>query len=356
MATQVLDQTQKEAFAERMLGIWNDACLALMISIGHQTGLFDTMADLRPSTSEEIARAANLNERYVREWLGAMVTGRIVDYDPATRTYTLSPEHAASLTRTAGLDNMAFMTQYIAMVGSVEQQVVACFHKGGGVPYSAYPRFQELHAEESGPLFDALLVGVIMPLAPGLVERLERGGEVLDVGCGAGHAINVMAQAFPNSRFAGYDFSEDGIAAGRAEAARLGLSNVRFAVKDAAMLEEPGRYDLITAFNVIHDLAHPLAGLRAIRDALRPDGVFLMQDIAASSNLHENLEHPLGPALYTASTMLCMTTSLAYGGEGLGTMWGEQLARKLLAEAGFAHVAVEQIPSDPANNYYVARK
>jgi 2-polyprenyl-3-methyl-5-hydroxy-6-metoxy-1,4-benzoquinol methylase len=122
------------------------------------------------------------------------------------------------------------------------------------------------------------------------------------------------------------------------------------------MLEEPGRYDLITAFNVIHDLAHPLAGLRAIRDALRPDGVFLMQDIAASSNLHENLEHPLGPALYTASTMLCMTTSLAYGGEGLGTMWGEQLARKLLAEAGFAHVAVEQIPSDPANNYYVARK
>jgi SAM-dependent methyltransferase len=356
MATQVLDQTQKEAFAERMLGIWNDACLALMISIGHQTGLFDTMADLRPSTSEEIARAANLNERYVREWLGAMVTGRIVDYDPATRTYTLSPEHAASLTRTAGLDNMAFMTQYIAMVGSVEQQVVACFHKGGGVPYSAYPRFQELHAEESGPLFDALLVGVIMPLAPGLVERLERGGEVLDVGCGAGHAINVMAQAFPNSRFAGYDFSEDGIAAGRAEAARLGLSNARFAVKDAAMLEEPGRYDLITAFNVIHDLAHPLAGLRAIRDALRPDGVFLMQDIAASSNLHENLEHPLGPALYTASTMLCMTTSLAYGGEGLGTMWGEQLARKLLAEAGFAHVAVEQIPSDPANNYYVARK
>ncbi len=355
MATQVLDEVQKEAFAERMLGIWNDAFLALMISIGHQTRLFDTMADLRPSTSEEIARAADLNERYVREWLSAMVTGRIVDYDPATRMYALSPERAVSLTRKAGLDNMAFFTQYVSMVGSVEQQVVECFHKGGGVPYSAYPRFQELHAEESGPLFDALLIDVILPLAPGLVDRLERGGKVLDVGCGAGHAINVMAKAFPTSRFAGYDFSETGIAAGRAEAARLGLTNVRFAVKDAALLEEPGRYDLITAFNAIHDQAHPRAVLRAIRDALRSDGVFLMQDIAASSNLHENLDHPLGPTFYTASTMLCMTTSLAYGGEGLGTMWGEQLARELLAEAGFAHVVVEQISSDPFNNYYVAR-
>jgi SAM-dependent methyltransferase len=356
MATQMLDQAQKEAFAERMLGIWNDAFLSLMISIGHQTRLFDTMADLRPSTSEEIARAADLNERYVREWLGAMVTGRIIDYDSMTKSYALPSGYAASLTRTAGLDNLAFFTQYVAMVGSVEQQVVDCFHRGGGVPYSAYPRFQHLHAEESGPLFDALLIDVILPLVPGLVERLQRGGEVLDVGCGAGHALNVMARAFPNSRFAGYDFSETGIAAGQAEAMRLGLTNTRFDVKDAALLEEPDRYDLITAFNAIHDQAHPRAVLRAIHDALRPDGVFLMQDIAASSNLHENLDHPLGPTFYTASTMLCMTTSLAYGGEGLGTMWGEQLACQLLAEAGFAHVEVEQIPSDPFNNYYVARE
>ncbi|HXF52446.1 MAG TPA: class I SAM-dependent methyltransferase [Dehalococcoidia bacterium] len=339
-----------------MMQLLNHAFTAPLFSIGHQTGLFDTMATLPPSTSEAIARAAGLDERYVREWLGAMVTSRVVEYDPAAGTYRLPPEHAAFLTRAAGPDNMAFFTQYIALVGEIEQKVTDCFRNGGGVPYSAYPGFQRLQAEESARVFDAALIQVILPLVDGLVERLEQGIDALDIGCGQGHATNLMARAFPQSRFAAYDISEEGIAAGREEARQWGLRNARFEVKDVATLNEPGRYGLITAFDTVHDQAQPRKVLRNVFEALRPGGVFLMGDIAASSRLEENLDHPLGPFLYAVSVLHCMTVSLAAGGEGLGTAWGEQRARELLAEAGFTRVEVKQIEGDIFNNYYVARK
>lgn len=356
VVTQELDTAKVAAFAGQMVGILNSASLALMTSIGHQTGLFDTMAGLPPSTSEEIATRAGLNERYVREWLATMVTGKIVAYDPEGRRYTLPLEHAASLTRAAGPDNMACFTQYIGLMGIVEAGIVECFRNGGGLPYSAYPRFQLLQAEETSRVYDATLIDVALPLVPKLVERLEQGIDVLDVGCGSGHAINLMAKAFPNSRFTGYDLSEDGIAAGRAEAARLGLSNARFAVQDVATLEASGRYDLITAFDSIHDQAQPARVLQGISGALRPDGTFLMQDIAGSSELHENLEHPLAPLLYTVSCLHCMSVSLAQDGEGLGAMWGEQKARDMLAQAGFIQVEVKQVPGDILNQYYLATK
>ncbi|MGH2561139.1 MAG: class I SAM-dependent methyltransferase [Thermomicrobiales bacterium] len=356
MATDVIDQAKQEAFVGQMLDVINGSSLAMMTSIGHQTGLFDTMADRPPSTSARIAAAAGLDERYVREWLGAMVTGRIVDFDPVGDTYALPLEHAASLTRAAGPDNLAFFTQYVALMGIVEEQVVASFRNGGGVPYAAYPRFQQLQAEETARVYDATLIDLVLPLVPGLVERLERGIDILDVGCGSGHAINLIARAYPNSRCTGYDFSADGVAAARTEAARLGLANAHFDVVDIATIAIADRFDLIAAFDVIHDLARPATVLQAIFAALRPGGIFLMQDIAGSSHLHENLEHPLAPTLYTYSTMHCMTVSLAQGGEGLGTMWGEQKARQMLEEAGFTLRAVEQIPGDILNNYYIATK
>jgi len=356
MVTQTLDQTKAEAFTGQMVDILNKASLAMMAGIGHQTGLFDTMAGLPPTTSEGIADAAELNERYIREWLGAMVTGRIVDHEPSSGTYALPPEHAASLTRAAGPDNLAFISQYMALMGTVEQQVVDCFRHGGGVPYSAYPRFQALQAEETGRIFDAALIDVILPLVPGLPERLARGIDVLEIGCGAGHAINLLGRAFPRSRFTGYDFSSEGIAAGRAEAAAWNLDNARFEVQDAASLRSREAYDLVAAFDVVHDLAQPATVLAAIFAALRPGGIFLMQDPAASSHLHENLDHPLAPTLYAMSTMHCMTVSLAQGGAGLGTVYGEQTARQLLADAGFALDALHRIPGDILNTYFVARK
>jgi SAM-dependent methyltransferase len=339
-----------------MLDVINHASLALMTSIGHQVGLFDRMAGLPPSTSTEIAEAAGLNERYVREWLGAMVSGRVIEYETAEKRYTLPGEHAASLTRAAGPGNLAGAMQFIPMLASVEEAVVECFKDGGGVPYSAYRRFHRVMAEDSASLHDVSLIETILPLVPGAIERLEAGIDVCDIGCGSGHAINLMARAFPKSRFTGYDLSEEGIAAGRMEAANWALTNTVHEVRDVTVLALEDRFDLITAFDAIHDQAHPAQVLAGIARALRPDGTFLMVDIRASSNLEDNLDLPLATMLYTTSTMHCMTVSLALGGVGLGTMWGEQLARRMLADAGFERVDVKSVDGDIFNSYFVASK
>jgi 2-polyprenyl-3-methyl-5-hydroxy-6-metoxy-1,4-benzoquinol methylase len=336
-----------------MLGVINDGALALMTSVGHRTGLFDTMAELPPADSRRIAEAAGLDERYVREWLGAMTTGGIVECDRAGHLFRLPGEHAAVLTRAANPDNMAVTTQYIAVLGGVEDQIVECFRHGGGVPYEDFPRFHEVMAEESAQSVVAALIDDIVPLVPGLSEKLEAGISVVDVGCGSGRAINLLARHFPNSRFQGYDFSDEAVTRARAEAARFATTNASFERRDAGDLgvEE---FDLVTAFDAIHDQAAPAAVLEAIRQALKPGGTFLMQDIGASSHVHGNLDHPLGPILYTTSCMHCMTVSLAQGGAGLGAMWGEQTARRMLAEAGFASVTVQSLEHDPQNYYYVA--
>lgn len=173
--TTPFDHARAEAFGERMVGVLNDACLALMTSIGHQTGLFDTMAGLPPSRSTEIAAAAQLHERYVREWLSAMTTGRVVDYDPDNRTYHLPAEHAACLTRAAGPDNLATTMQFVPLLATVEGPVVECFRSGGGVPYQAYTEFHRLMAEDSAGVHDAALIDAILPLVPELPQRLEAG-------------------------------------------------------------------------------------------------------------------------------------------------------------------------------------
>ncbi|MBC9725311.1 methyltransferase domain-containing protein [Streptomyces sp. TRM68367] len=349
-----LDPARQEAFAGEVTDVLNKAALALLTSVGHQCGLFDTLAALPPSTSAGLAKAADLDERYVREWLGGMVVGGFVVYDPDERTYRLPPEHAASLTSAAGPDNLAGMMQYIALMGEVEQQIVRCFHEGGGVPYSAYPRFQALQAQETARVYDRVLVSTIVPLVPGLAERLRDGIDALDVGTGQGHAPLVLARAFPASRFHGLDQSEDGITAARAEADRAGLGNVRYTAADSTAIT--GTYDLITAFDVIHDLARPAETLSAIAGALRDGGTFLMGDIAASSRLEQNIGHPFGPALYGFSVFYCMTTSLSTGGAGLGTAWGRETALRMLTEAGFGQVEVKSVEGDPINAYYIATK
>ncbi|GHI40712.1 class I SAM-dependent methyltransferase [Streptomyces violascens] len=349
-----LDSAKQEAFAAEVVDVLNKSVLGLLTSVGHQCGLFDTMAGLPPSSSAEIAKAAGLDERYVREWLGGMVVGGFITYEPEGETYFLPPEHAASLTTAAGPDNMAGMTPYLGLMGEVEQQVVRCFRNGGGVPYSAYPRFQALQAEETARVYDLALVDTIVPLVPGLAERLGEGMDVLDVGTGQGHAPLVLAKAFPASRFRGLDQSEAGVEAARAAAARAGLHNVQYTVADST--EISGEYDLVTAFDVVHDLARPAETLAAIARALRKGGTFLMGDIAASSRLEENIGHPFGPALYGFSVFYCMTTSLSTGGAGLGTVWGRETALRMLEEAGFGNIDVKSIEGDPINVYYVATK
>jgi SAM-dependent methyltransferase len=348
-------QTTKQ-FAGRMMSAIDGASVSILASIGHQTGLFDTMAGLPPSTSPQIARVAGLNERYVREWLGGMVVARVVDYDPFQRTYVLPSHHAAVLTRAAGPDNLARLAQFIPLLGEVEQKIIGCFRDGGGLSYSEFPRFHALMAEQSGEVFDAALTEVILPLADGLAQRLRGGADVADFGCGSGHAVNVMARAFPASRFTGIDFSDEGLAVGAAEAARLGIANAKFERHDVAAMNVTGAYDVITAFDAIHDQARPAEVLANIYRALRPGGVFLMVDVKASSQVEDNIGVPLLTYLYTISTMHCMTVSLALDGAGLGTVWGRQLATSMLADAGFGDVRVEEVESDPINYYYIAGK
>jgi 2-polyprenyl-3-methyl-5-hydroxy-6-metoxy-1,4-benzoquinol methylase len=353
------DNAKADAFAGKLLEILNGGCLSLLISVGHKTGLFDTLSDLqKPSTSEDIAKMANLNERYVREWLGGMVVGGIVEYFPNEKTYLLPPEHSAFITRAAGIDNLALFSQYVSLMGLVEDQVVDCFRNGGGVPYSEYPGFQSLQAEETSRVFDSRLIEQIVPLTgKDLIDQLHIGALVLEVGCGRGHALNLMAKAFPNSRFVGYDFAEEGVEDGKKESKEMDLSNVLFEVKDVNTITDNSKYDLIMAFDTIHDQAHPTAVISKIYNALKVNGTFLMQDIAASSNTEENIQNPLAPTLYTFSTMHCMTVSLAQGGDGLGTVWGRQLAEQKLKEAGFTGVIdVKQIDGDILNYYYIVKK
>jgi SAM-dependent methyltransferase len=341
-------------FAERMNQVLNDGALALMVSVGHRTGLFDVMAAMPAATSAEIAAGAALDERYVREWLAAMTTGRIVDHDGAAGTFSLPAGHAAWLTRAAGPDNLAMVAQYIGLLARVEDHIVDCFRQGGGVPYSAFPRFHAVMAEDSAAVLDATLIDVTLPLVPGLVDRLGQGIDVADVGCGSGHAVNLMAEAFPRSRFTGFDFSDAALAVAVAEAERKALANARFEKRDAARLGETARFDFITTFDAVHDQARPDLVLAEIAEALRPGGAYLCVDISASSTLSENVDHPQGPLLYTISCMHCMTVSLAQGGMGLGTMWGEQKAREMLADAGFTSVAAAHVDGDVINTYYIA--
>lgn len=353
------DSANAEAFAEQLLTALNHGALCLMTSIGHRTGLFDVMRGLPPSTSAEIAHKAGLNERYVREWLGAMVTAGVVEVDPTSTHYRLPAEHAAFLTRAAAADNIAVFTQYIAIMAGVEDEIVECFKKGGGVPYEKFPRFHAVVAEDSGQSVLSSLESHVLPLVPGLTDRLARGIRTLDAGCGSGRILNRLAELYPNSRFTGMDLSPEAIGTARGEAAQKGLRNVAFIIRDLSDFHEtaePEAFDFITTFDAIHDQAKPLNVLQGIHRALKTDGVYLMQDIRGSSHVYNDIRHPIGPFLYAISTMHCMTVSLAQGGEGLGAMWGEEKAREYLQRAGFRSIETHQLAHDVQNNWYVVRK
>jgi SAM-dependent methyltransferase len=351
---QTPDRQRVQEFARKLFGHYTSGMLTLMVDVGHKTGLFEAAAQ-GPGTSQQIATRAGLHERYVREWLGAMATGGIVQYDPGSEVFTLPPEHAVCLTGTSSR-NLAANSQALAMLGQRLAAVTACFRTGGGVPYAQFrPDFTAYMDASWRLLYDGLLIRGFLPAAKGLPERLAAGLRVADLGCGTGHAINVMAKAYPRSDFVGYDIAVDAIEQARAEAAAMGLPNARFEVRDVTRLPADARFDLITSFDAIHDQRDPAAVLRSAAAALAPDGIYLVVEPRASSRLEDNVGNPFAPWLYGMSVLHCMTVSLAEGGAGLGTAWGEQTARRFLAEAGFTAVEAIDAPG-PQNTIFVCRR
>ena len=353
--TATLDEARVEEFAGELFAHYTSGMLSLMIDLGHRTGLFETAAE-GPATSEELAARAGLQERYVREWLGAMVTGGIVDYDPGRGIYTLPAEHAACLSGT-GASNLAALAQLNTHLGKHLHQVATAFREGGGVPYSEFrPEFTDVIDAINRGSYSELIVDAWLPLAPGLVERLTAGARAVDIGCGTGYALILMARAFPASTFVGYDLAEDAIVRARSEAAAEGLTNARFEVGDVATLTVDEPFDVAISLDAIHDQVDPRAVLERIHASLVPGGIYLMVEPAASSNLEDNVANPLAPWMYGVSTLHCLTVSMAHGGAGLGTAWGEQRARMMLADAGFGDVATHAAPGDPVDTIYVTTR
>ncbi len=349
------DKGRAKAFTQQMVGILNSGAMAVMVSVGHKTGLFDAMDGAPPETVEQIAERAGLHPRPVREWLAAVACAGIVEHDPERGTFRLPAEHAGLLTRRAGPLNLAVQAQYLGLFGAVEDDVSESFTDGSGVPYDKYPKFQAVMAQSSGDRQERTLVDVVVPMLPGGTERFQEGIDLADVGCGTGLALCLLGKAFPKSRFTGFDFSEDAIATARERAADAGLSNVHFEVADAAALEHPQAFDVVTSFDAIHDQAHPAKVLAGIHRMLRPGGTYLCVEPKASSDLGEMLDEPMAPFIYTISTMHCMQVSLAYGGEGLGAAWGEQTALEYLETAGFHDIEVTGVREDRANTFFIAR-
>lgn len=348
------DDAKASAFAGQMLGALNGAALSLMASVGHRLGLFDHLAAISPATVAELAGRAGLAERYVREWLAVMTTSRVVEYDAGDERFALPPEHAAFLTRDGSVKNLAATAQFPSLMAGVEDGILARFRDGKGLQYHDYPRFHEVMAEASYQTTVTPLIGAILPIMDGLVDRLDRGIDVADIGCGGGRALLALAERFLNSRFKGYDICADAYAPAVAAARSAGLDNLSFSERDAAE-GALGAFDLVLAFDAVHDQRDPQALLRAVRQALRPGGVFLMVEFGASSRLEANIAHPIAPFLYMMSTMHCTPVSLGQGGPGLGAMWGVEVATEMLANAGFGDVRLFRLPHDLFNTYFVAR-
>ncbi len=348
-----LDPKQIRKFGGRLFGIITDGLLTLLIDIGEKTGLFEAAAS-GPVTSQELADRARLDERYVREWLGAMATSGIFTYEPGSQRYTLPPAHAVCLTGETAA-NLAPLAQVLAVLARQVPKLTASFRNGGGVPYTDYqPEMADVLDGQFRRFYDQFLLMSLLPAAPDLPPRLEQGIRVADIGCGNGHCVNLIARAYPHSQIVGYDIGEAGLARGQAEAAAWGLQNARFERLDVAQLPAAPGFDLITAFDVIHDQVDPATVLRRVQQALTPGGIFLMLDVKAASALEENLGNPGAPYIYAVSTLHCMTVSLAEGGAGLGTAWGMERARQMLKEAGFSQVEVVDTPN-PGNCIYICR-
>ncbi len=308
-----------------------------LIYLGDRLGLFAALRNGGPATAAELAARTGLVERYLREWLSGMAAAGYLRYDAPAQRFTLTAEHAAYLADPDSASFTAPTAQYVLKILEQADAVAHSFRHGGGVPYSAYDVGVTEGFERSAlATFRNSLVQTWLPALPGVVEALEAGGSMLDVGCGGGGACLTVAQAFPHARVAGIDAHPPAVERAQSAATAAGLGDrVTFTVMRAEDLPATPAYDLVTTFDVVHDLADPVGALGSIRRVLKPDGAYLMMDPNAADTLEGNLSTQ-GQFFYWVSVYYCLTVSLAQAGVGLGTCMGEARARELAAEAGFS--------------------
>jgi 2-polyprenyl-3-methyl-5-hydroxy-6-metoxy-1,4-benzoquinol methylase len=330
-----LDWDKIKAFAAVMTNDIGAAMQGALTYIGDRLGIFKALA-AAPASAAELAERTGLNERYLREWLGAMTASRYVDYEPRAERYSISPEHAMILADETSQFYMGGFMQMIVPEVSMAPKLIESFRTGRGLPQSEYPpEVFEAIERGSAPMYRHQLLRKWIPAMPEVEARLKQGATALDVGCGSGRAVIALATAFPNSQFHGYDAHAGSVERARANAAAAGLTaRTAFDVVDCAKLPA-GQFDFITAFDVVHDSVDPSGLLKSIRQALKPEGAFLMVEVNVSPKLEDNI-NPLGRMMYSASTLYCMTVSLAHGGAGIGALMGEPKARELATGAGFS--------------------
>ena len=332
----VIDPQRLEAFVGKMLGDMGAAVSGALVVLGDRLGLYKALASRGPCSSGELASAAGVSERYVREWLSAQAAADYVTYDPATRRFGMTPEQAMVF---ADEESPAFMAGGFEVLSAIwrdEPKIREAFQSGAGVGWHEHDACLFRGTERFfRPGYNAHLVAEWIPALEGVEAKLKAGAAVADVGCGHGASTILLAKAFPHSRFTGIDYHPASIERARAAAAEAGVADrVRFEV--AAAKDLPGRdYDLICIFDALHDMGDPVGAARRIREALKPDGTFLLVEPFAHDELADNL-NPVGRLFYSASTMLCTPASLSQEvGLGLGAQAGEARMRAVTQEAGF---------------------
>lgn len=345
-------EEQAALFTGRVLGDTAAAATVVMAALGDRLGLFKTLASDGPATSMALAARTGLDERYVREWLHGMYAAGYVAYEPAAMTFAIPDAHVATLVTEPGPAFFGGVHQ--ELLGAVQRydEILASFRSGGGVHQGdLHPDVGLGTARFTAAWHEHLIVPEWLPLVPETRALLDDGADVADVGCGAGLACLNLARHFPASRFVGYDVSPASVDAARLNAKEAGVEDrVSFEVLDASQ-GLPRMFDVITTFDVVHDAVAPRALLRSIRDALREGGRYLCLDINCSAETTENVG-PIPTLLYGFSLLYCMTTSLAEGGEGLGTLGlPEPVLRELAAEAGFSGVRRVEM-DNPFNSLY----
>ncbi len=346
-----LDLEKAKQVAQTVIGDVATVVHGALCYIGDRMGLFKAMMDAGPLTVGALASKAGLNERYVKEWLGAMAAAHYVEYDAVNDAYLLTREYAAAL---ADEDSPFFIGSYFQMAQaavSIAPKVADAFKTGKGVTQAEYPSgFFESAERNSRTRYLHKLLRKWIPAMPQVVELLQAGGLAADVGCGGGRAAIMIAQAFPKARLIGYDIHAESIERARRNAQEAGVADrVSFEISDGSKLPE-GKFDFVSTFDVVHDAVDPAGLMGAIRRALKDHGTYLVQEVNVSNEVKDNLR-PMGKMIYSVSTLYCMTTSLANGGAGIGTAMGEPKARELATQAGFSRFTRLPIKDDFAVLY-----